>query len=384
LRAKAARLPSKLHLIDYATGDKLPLSHIMGSSAPLEGLSHEKKLGGGMQCGMLTAAGLDQAHELGQRLQEMYVKTGFVRSAADMRLRCSLTSRTLETLFGCLSGMFPGDPDECPVVVGKIGVGSQHTDWLNFAMSSCPRLKELFMDGVRAWNGDTMPEHVATFMQDCVKTTQLENLEGDVRKYGVIAWRDFASCRLGSGLELQGGVTRDLYDEIDRLAAQQVASWFSGGLQHSPALREETLRLAHGRTLAEIVEQLNAAPQGGAPKIVLYSAHDWTVMPLMMMLSAPSAPPRWPRFCSDLRIELLRERSGARAYFVRAFYSPGTQGKGLGWAPSERVQILGQAGGDLVELSQFCELVRAFMPANFDQECACTQEPGTPQPSSAP
>ena len=158
--------------------------------------------------------------------------------------------------------------------------------------------------------------------------------------------------------------------------ASQVGSWFAGGSDHSPALREETLRLAHGRTLAEIVQQLNAAPQGGAPKLVLYSAHDWTVMPLMMMLSAPSTPPRWPRFCSDLRIELVRERSGARAYFVRAFYSPGTQGKGLGFAASERVQILGEAGGDLVELSKFCKLVHALLPADFDQECACTQGGG--------
>ena len=379
LRAKAARLPLKLQLIDYATGEKLPLAHILGSNAPL-GLS-EKSLGGGLQCGMLTVAGLDQAHELGHRMGEIYVKSGFVHYVTDVQLRCSLTPRTLETLFGCLSGMFPFDcqfPDVHPVIVGKKGVGSGHTDWLNVAIESCPRLKELFMEGVRQWNGDTMPQEVAAFMDSCIANTQLDKVGGDARKYGVIAWRDFTSCRLGSGLKLQGGVTTELYDKIDEMAARQAGSWFMGGLQRPPGRREETLRLSHGRTLAEIVQHLNAARQGErGPKLVLYSAHDWTVMPLMMMLSDPASPPRWPRFCSDLRIEMVRERSGAKNYFVRAFYCSGTQGKGLGWGPSERVHIMGEEGGELVELSKFCELVRVFMPADVDRECACSPEKGT-------
>jgi hypothetical protein len=38
---------------------------------------------------------------------------------------------------------------------------------------------------------------------------------------------------------------------------------------------------------------------------------------------------------------------------------------------------MGEEGGELVELSKFCELVRVFMPADVDRECACSPEKGT-------
>jgi len=31
---------------------------------------------------------------------------------------------------------------------------------------------------------------------------------------GIIAWRDWTSCRLGSGLPLQGGVSMDLFEKV--------------------------------------------------------------------------------------------------------------------------------------------------------------------------
>ena len=40
----------------------------------------------------------------------------------------------------------------------------------------------------------------------------------------------------------------------------------------------------------------------------------------------------------DLRVELLRDRSGSDEHFVRVFYCGGTQGKGMPWAAS---QVLG-------------------------------------------
>ena len=72
----------------------------------------------------------------------------------------------------------------------------------------------------------------------------------DYSHAGVSAW---ISCRLGSGLPLQPGVTWPLFERIDAFAAQQAASWFMGGLERGLDTRRETLSLAHGRTLAEVV-----------------------------------------------------------------------------------------------------------------------------------
>ena len=105
--------------------------------------------------------------------------------------------------------------------------------------------------------------------------------------------------------------------------------------------------------------------------MVLYSAHDWTVMPLLMMLSDPIESTPWPSYCSTLRFELLRQRSGARKYFVRVFYCNGTHGKDQPWAPERQVSIMGSKGGNLVELSKFCSLVSPFLPGDYDQECEC-------------
>ena len=87
--------------------------------------------------------------------------------------------------------------------------------------------------------------------------------------------------------------------------------------------------------------------------------------------------------CSELRVELLRERerakSGAgardspRGLYVRAYYCGGTHGKDLPWADTVPVAIMGaeERGGVLVELGDFVRLVGPFLPVDYDAECGC-------------
>lgn len=385
LRAQAARLASTFQLVDYGSGVHLPLSHALGGSAGAadRSITEAKTLGGGLNCGMLTQAGFEQALELGDKLNKLYVETGFVPSLAqsgDVLLRSSLTARTMETLFGCVCGMWPNEVkslEQYPVVVGKKGMGSEHTDWINVSIESCPRLMELFKVGVAQWNGQVMPQSVAAFMKTCRETTELQQIDGDALKYGVIAWRDWTSCRLGSGLQLQPGVTMDIFNKLDQFAAQQAASWFMGGLQRKEGDRTETLRLAHGRTLKEIAQRLSDKALGQGPKLVLYSAHDWTVMPLLMMLSDPADDTPWPSFCSHLRIELLRDRNpaGSREHYVRVLYCSGTHGPGMPWGEWQTVSVAGDRGGQLVPLAKFHDIAKHFIPTDYDAECNCSGLP---------
>ena len=90
-----------------------------------------------------------------------------------------------------------------------------------------------------------------------------------------------------------------------------------------------------------------------------------------------------PSLCSELRVELLRERerakSGAgardspRGLYVRAYYCGGTHGKALPWADTVPVAIMGaeKRGGVLVELGDFVRLVGPFLPVDYDAECGC-------------
>ena len=206
LRAKASKLPQTFQLVDSVSGAKRPLSHAMGGSAGAadRSITEERALGGGLNCGMLTEPGLEQARLLGKRLREAYVETGLVSEPGEVLLRSSLTARTIETLFGCVTALFPeavAAGKTFDVVVGEKGVGSKHTDWINVSLDACPRLMRLFNEGVKQWNGARMPADVAAFMATCQKTPgwSLETA-GDARKYGIIAWRDWISCRLGSGM----------------------------------------------------------------------------------------------------------------------------------------------------------------------------------------
>ena len=82
----------------------------------------------------------------------------------------------METLFGCLSGMFPFDsqfPDVHPVIVGKKGAGSEHTDWRNGVIDSCPRPKELCEEGVRRYDMGSVLEYKLRWTELRLRTESL-------------------------------------------------------------------------------------------------------------------------------------------------------------------------------------------------------------------
>lgn len=187
-------------------------------------------------------------------------------------------------------------------------------------------------------------------------------------RYGVINWRDGLSCRLGSGLPLFPKISEALYMEINASAARQFACWFNGG--RSGENQTEALRLAHGRTLGEVLDRMGVAAvqHNAAPKLVLYGGHDVTVMPLLMMLT-PKAEVGWPSYCSDLRYELWREKAGQKRLFVRVQYGPGTHGAGKPFGDRATVRIQRCGGQEFCELDTFKQVMGQYVVSDFDKEC---------------
>ena len=110
--------------------------------------------------------------------------------------------------------------------------------------------------GIKGWSGTQMPlEAQALFARATAEG--LETEEHFTKLYGILAWRDVLTCQLGSGLDLVPQVSDSLLADIDKLSAAQAVSWFSGGLDG--VHRSETLRLAHGRTLGEILDRIDRA-----------------------------------------------------------------------------------------------------------------------------
>lgn len=146
-------------------------------------------LKGGAGRGVLTKAGLLQGVELGSVLRERYMTSngGLVKSADDVLLRCSLTTRTVETLQGVLQGAFPNDRSRTfDVLVGKRGNGSAHTDFLNFNTPCCSRLDQLYGQAVAEWSDDRKPHYVRDLVHKLEKQIEGTALtkSGHAQKYG--------------------------------------------------------------------------------------------------------------------------------------------------------------------------------------------------------
>jgi len=305
---------------------------------------------------------------LGERYRAAGI-LGAPLAEGEVVLRSSFTKRTIETLQGVMSGIFPADAlARKPIVVhvGSNGQGTGHTDYLHHHPECCARYKFLLGRGVKGWNGTRMPAPSQNLV-DRMKALGMGFEEHHIKLYGILAWRDMLTCQLGSGLAFVPAVSDALVEEIDRHSAAQAVSWFSGGLSNKD--RAETLRLAHGRTLGEMLDRLShAAATPNAPKLVLYSAHDWTIMPLVMMMLPDDFPVPWPRFCSDLKVELFRKR-GSGEHFVRVEYSPGTHGEGLPGGKPQVLRLAACDGAEHCELGRFVKALQPWVPTDFDHEC---------------
>ena len=101
----------------------------------------------------------------------------------------------------------------------------------------------------------------------------------------------------------------DVARELDGATARQMHDIFEGGARFTDdpeGTRQEALRLTIGRMWSEIIDGLTR-PDG---TLRLFSAHDWTVSPLLMCV-APRDDlmfDRWPPYCSNIVFEVWSTR----------------------------------------------------------------------------
>lgn len=133
--------------------------------------------------------------------------------------------------------------------------------------------------------------------------------------------KEILTCRHVHGLELPGGLSQQDEEQIT-----QLAGWMWGVLHNDSAYN----RLAIGRFLGELLADIQASdaafsdPQQAAgaapvgPRMLIYSGHDSTLVPLLCALGCYDGV--WPPYASFLSLEVVRSRaSGER--FVRAVYN---------------------------------------------------------------
>ncbi|WIA35594.1 hypothetical protein OEZ86_004015 [Tetradesmus obliquus] len=271
------------------------------------------KLAGGTSKGELTKLGQLQALELGYWLRQQYIDTyGFLPASLKpgvVAARTTNFSRTRATLAGVLTGLYPGVMQPIPVTT------SGDLDEILYADTKrCPHLKVLMQASEAmlkaSWESPSRAQGIKQLQQ---QLTQLLNLpEGAWDKRWMMSdVHDAFTSLAAHGKALPHGLTEEMKEAVDRLATEEISAFICPALvdEHGHAV----LRLSMGRLLDILLANMEtaaaaAAGQAGSSsssshaKLMMFSGHDSTIMPLLTALGCDLQ--RWPPYISNLVFEL--------------------------------------------------------------------------------
>ncbi|KAL7754084.1 hypothetical protein RI367_000064 [Sorochytrium milnesiophthora] len=268
--------------------------------------------------GQLTDLGRDSMTQFGRHLRELYVdRLKFLPASftdpATMYLRSTDYPRTLESLHSVLDGLYPSTTRSlaAPLQIHSRTPLTHETavaDW-----SACARYKTIKrqFDAVIRASVQQKLQTASPLVRELVKDA------GDDPTWA----SDIAASALAHDQHRNVPLTQDDFRMLENLAVEQ---WF-GHMYMYPVMR----RFAIGRFLTELCELMDAhaSPLDAAhrpspffsmheshmehlgtqqlPKFAAYSAHDTTVMPILLALNVWDG--RWPPFGSHITLELFED-----------------------------------------------------------------------------
>lgn len=271
---------------------------------------------GGCSKGELTLVGQQQALAFGRWLRWRYHLVHGVLPGAHaegvVNARTTNYSRTIATLQGVLSGLFPGTAH--PITVHTT---EEIDEVLYTNVKSCGRLHQLMQDLHRQQReaSELGADPAVEAVQQRVRAAL--GLPADHR-VSFVELHDAMTSMQTHGKEVPPGMRDEqLLRDIDRLATARfmhvIAPHPDTGKTH------EVLRLGMGVLMEMMVRRMEAAAAGeaGDTRMFLYSGHDSSLMPLLAALGKHVED--WPPYLSNLTLELWQQPSGQ--HFVKVLYN---------------------------------------------------------------
>ncbi|KAK9829707.1 hypothetical protein WJX72_007452 [[Myrmecia] bisecta] len=327
-------------------------------------------LPGGCTQGELTLLGQKQSRELGEWLRQRYVEQqGFLPPVYQARAvggRTTNFRRTISTIQGVLTGLYPGTAAAIP-----IGTAGDAEELLFPNSKSCDRLGQLMTVATDALKVQASQDPKMQQLEDRVRQAMSIPADAPVRFTDL---HDAMTTLAFHGKPLPKGMTPDLLAATEAEATKRMAALVAPFRNTSD--EQQLLRLSMGQLLQLIMERLDDAANGGPEaKMYMYSGHDTTIMPLVVALGVPLT--KWPKYVSHVIYELWERPAIGRQqpqHYVKVLYN------------RQPLAIDGHKAGEAIPLETFKQqflLPFAITKQQHAEQCRAKTDHEPPPTSNA-
>ncbi|XP_032919698.1 lysosomal acid phosphatase [Catharus ustulatus] len=307
--------------------------------------------------GQLTQVGMRQQWELGQALRRRY--RNFLSDTyrrQEIFIRSTDCDRTLMSAEANLAGLYPPEGQEMfnpniswqPIPVHTVPESDERL--LKFPLTPCPRYEQLQTETRHSAEYINKTKENWQFLQMVAKETGIRNISLE----SIWSVYDTLFCEQAHKMDLPGWATPDVMTHLREL--KDFGFEFLFGIHN----RVEKARLQGGVLLDHIRKNLTKAANVSAHqnlKLLVYSAHDTTLVALQMALDVFNkiqAP-----YASCHLFELYQEDDGN--FSVEMFYR-NESGK-------EPFPLTIPGCQHKCPLQRFLELTEPVVPQDWEQEC---------------
>ncbi|KAJ7344696.1 hypothetical protein JRQ81_000646 [Phrynocephalus forsythii] len=307
--------------------------------------------------GQLSQDGMRQQWDLGQALRRRY--DGFLNATynrEEIFIRSTDVDRTLMSAEANLAGLYPPEGLQVfnpnitwqPIPVHTVPDSAERL--LKFPLSHCPRYEQL----------QNETRHTAEYVNKTIENTQflemVANYTGiqDVSLESVWSVYDTLFCENTHKMHLPAWVTPQVMTQLKQL--KDFSFEFLFGIHR----RVEKARLQGGVLLSQIRKNLTLATNASAPhhfKMLMYSAHDTTLVALQMALDVYNG--KQAPYASCHIFELYQDDDGN--FSVEMFFR-NESGK-----DPYPLQLPGCE--QRCPLQRFLQLTEPVIPQNWKEEC---------------
>lgn len=250
-----------------------------------------------------------------------------------MYARSTNYSRTVATLQGVLTGLFPDRPSK-PITVRT----TEEMDEILFGNpESCQRLKQMLTAARKEIRSTAhrpsaemkkLEERIRQALGSAAYSASVTSKESMIH---FLDLHDAMTSMQTHGKEIPKGMQdKSLLKEIELQATKHFMMFVAPGEESGQ--RKEMLRLGMGRLMDVMLKRMDMAKRNDGTnnvpvdkreearalhKIYLYSGHDSSIMPLLAALG--KEVDHWPGYLSNLIFELW-QKQGSKEHYVRVLY----------------------------------------------------------------